>query len=181
MTDLASRPRLTVPPVLQQEVEQFYYREARLIDERHFDEWYQLLADDLVYWMPIRRNFQTGRPADEWGRSDEIAVFDDDKETIGWRVKRLATGMAWAEEPPSRTRHLVTNVVITPVDGGHIELEVESAFHVYRTRLETQVDQYVGARQDLLRRHPEHGFEIARRHILLDQNVLLANNISIFF
>lgn len=179
MTDLVSRSDVGVSPALQHEVEQFYFVEAKLIDDRRFDEWYQLLADDLVYWMPIRRNFQTGRPADEWGSTDDIAVFDDDKETIGWRVKRLSSGMAWAEEPPSRTRHLVTNVLIAPK--GDDELEVESAFLVYRTRLETQVDYFVGARHDLLRRDPEHGFQIARRHILLDQSVLLANNISIFF
>lgn len=179
MTDLASRTPVGVSPALQHEVEQFYFAEAKLIDDRRFDEWYELLADDLVYWMPIRRNFQTGRSADEWGSADDIAVFDDDKETMGWRVKRLSRGMAWAEEPPSRTRHLVTNVVIQP--NGDDELEVESAFLVYRTRLETQVDHFVGARHDLLRRHSEHGFQIARRHILLDQSVLLANNISIFF
>lgn len=179
MTDLAHPTRPTVSLELQHEVEQYYYFEAKLLDDRRFDEWYELLADDLFYWMPVRRNFQTGRPKDEWGGPDDIAVFDDDKETMGWRVKRLATGMAWAEEPPSRTRHLLTNVVIRPAEN-HDELDVESCFLVYRTRLETQLDQFVGARHDRLRRHPEHGFQIVRRHILLDQNVLLANNVSIF-
>jgi 3-phenylpropionate/cinnamic acid dioxygenase small subunit len=94
-------------------------------------------------------------------------------------VKRLDTGMAWAEDPPSRTRHLVTNVQITPRPQAG-EYDVCSAFLCYRTRLETDVNIFAGRRDDVLRRTPS-GWQIARRRILLDQNVVLAKNLSIFF
>jgi len=88
--------------------------------------------------------------------------------------------MAWAEDPPSRTRHLITNVVVEPDSGTDDEYRVDSNFLVYRNRLETEVDLFAGSRTDLLRRTPD-GFRIASRRIVLDQNVLLSKNLSIFF
>ena len=87
--------------------------------------------------------------------------------------------MAWAEDPPSRTRHLITNVEVEPGDA-ETELKVHSNFIVYRSRAETEQDFYVGARQDMLRR-VDGAWKIARRKMILDQNVLLAKNVSIFF
>ena len=87
--------------------------------------------------------------------------------------------MAWAEDPPSRTRHLITNIEIAP---GQVpsELQVSSNFIVYRTRAETEQDFYVGTRRDLLRRM-DGEWKLAGRKVILDQNVLLAKNVSIFF
>ncbi len=87
--------------------------------------------------------------------------------------------MAWAEDPPSRTRHLITNI---EVEAGPTlsELKVYSNFVVYRTRAETEQDFYVGARQDVLRR-VDGAWKIAHRKLVLDQNVLLAKNVSVFF
>ena len=79
--------------------------------------------------------------------------------------------------PPSRTRHLITNIRIKKDDGS--EIEVHSNFLVYRTRMESDKDIFVGARQDILRRQGE-SFKIARRTIILDQAVLDAKNISVF-
>jgi len=87
--------------------------------------------------------------------------------------------MAWAEDPPSRTRHIVSNVEAEP-GANDSELKVYSNFIMYRTRAETEVDFYVGAREDVLRR--EGGsFKVAYRKIILDQTVLLAKNVSNFF
>jgi biphenyl 2,3-dioxygenase beta subunit len=79
--------------------------------------------------------------------------------------------------PPSRTRHLISNVRVKKDRGA--ELEVHSNFLVYRTRMETDQDLFVGTRHDVLRRAGA-GFKIARRTIILDQAVLAAKNISIF-
>jgi 3-phenylpropionate/cinnamic acid dioxygenase small subunit len=87
--------------------------------------------------------------------------------------------MAWAEDPPSRTRHIVNNVEVEPADAEG-ELKVYSNVVVYRSRGETEQDFFVGARQDLLRR-VDGALTIARRRVVLDQNVLVAKNISIFF
>ena len=87
--------------------------------------------------------------------------------------------MAWAEDPPSRTRHMISNIEIEPGDV-ESELRVYSNFIVYRSRAETEQDFYVGARQDVLRR-VDGAWKIAHRKLILDQNVLLAKNVSIFF
>ncbi len=150
-------------PHLIREVEQFLYREARLLDERRFHEWLQLLTDDIRYWMGNRTNrYPKSSKAiaildleryveDDSTKEDELAILDEDKSTLKARVARLDTGMAWAEDPPSRTRHLIANIEIEAGDT-EAEFKVYSNFIVYRSRSETEQDFYVGARRDVLRR-----------------------------
>src|SRR5215510_4671775 len=174
---------------LLREVEQFLYREARLLDERRFHEWLGLFTDDVRYWMGGR---STRYPPSsksitvldrvrrqESENEDELAILDETKTTLGGRIARLDTGMAWAEDPPSRTRHIIANVEVEPGDTTS-ELKVYSNFIVYRNRSETEQDFYVGGRQDVLRQ-VDGAWKVARRKIILDQTVLLAKNVSIFF
>ena len=164
---------------LRREVEDFYYAEAELLDNRQFREWFRLLADDIRYWMPIRHNAleRSNDLKDELAKPGEGFYFDDDKASLRIRVERVYARNAWAEMPPSRTRHLITNVRIKSDDGSSIE--VHANFFVYRTRMETDQDVFVGERQDILRRM-NGSFQIARRTIILDQAVLSAKNISVF-
>jgi 3-phenylpropionate/cinnamic acid dioxygenase small subunit len=172
-------------------VEQFLYREARLLDERRFHDWLELFTDDLRYWMPVRMSrYPKGSRAivildedryveEELAREGELALLDETKESLSMRIARLDTGMAWAEDPPSRTRHLITNIEVE-AGSTDAELTVYSNFLVYRTRGETEQDLFVGRREDTLR-NVEGAWKIARRKIVLDQNVLLPKNVSIFF
>ena len=168
------------------EVEQFYYEEAELLDDGRFTDWLDLLADDLDYWMPTRTNRLRRQQALSIAARGEAAFYDETKESLAWRIRRFDSGMAWAEDPPSRTRHLVTNVVVRHADPdehtGFTEndLVVRSAFLVYRNRLEREENIFAGGRTDVLRR-TDTGLEVARRTILLDQNILQAKNISTFF
>jgi len=164
---------------LRREVEDFYYAEAELLDNRQFREWFTLLADDIRYWTPIRHNAleHSNDLKDELAKPGEAFYFDDDKASLRIRVERVYARNAWAEMPPSRTRHLITNVRIKSDDGSAIE--VHANFFVYRTRMETDQDVFVGERQDILRR-TNGSFQIARRTIILDQAVLSAKNISVF-
>ena len=160
---------------LLREVEQFLYREARLLDERRFHEWLELLTDDIRYWM-------AGRSTLYPRSSKAITVLNPDRRQepqIEDELAILDTGMAWAEDPPSRTRHLISNIEVEPGDTAS-ELKVYSNFLVYRTRAESEQDLYVGARQDILRR-VDGAWKIARRKLVLDQNVLLPKNVSVFF
>ncbi len=173
------------------EIEQFLYREARLLDQRQFHQWLELFTDDLRYWMPMRSNrypltskafsildgsrYEEG----ELSKEGELAILDETKETLRQRIERLDTGMAWAEDPPSRTRHFISNVEVSPGDT-ESELKVYSNFILYRTRAETEQDFYVGSREDTLRK-VGGAWKIAYRKIVLDQNVLLAKNVSNFF
>ena len=168
------------------EVEQFYYEEAELLDDGRFADWLELLADDVDYWMPTRTNRLRRQQALSIAARGEAAFYDETKESLAWRIRRFDSGMAWAEDPPSRTRHLVTNIVAHHVDpdaqAGFTtdDLEVRSAFLVYRNRLQREENIFAGRRVDILRRTDE-GLRVARRVILLDQNVLQAKNISTFF
>ncbi|MGE4240633.1 3-phenylpropionate/cinnamic acid dioxygenase subunit beta [Ramlibacter sp.] len=165
--------------MLQHEVESFLSHEAELLDERRFNEWHALLADDLRYWMPLARSFKFGQPQDEYTRERrDAAWFDEDKKTLGQRIKQIQGGDHWAEEPASRTTHLVACVRVESIEGG--EIAVKSRFVVYASRNEREVQFYMGKRRDVLRR-VDGGFRIARREIRLDQNVLLAKAMTIFF
>lgn len=162
---------------LLQEIEQFLYREARLLDEGKFHDWLALFTDDVRYWLPIRETLQ--HHPDGLHPDDGLAVshMDDDKDFLTARVKRLDTGVAHAETPPSRTRHFITNVEVEPADGG--ELNVYSNFLLYQSRREKSEYLFSGRREDRLRK-AESGWMIARRKIVLDQ-ALLPRAISVFF
>ena len=172
-------------------VEQFLYREARLLDERRFHEWLELFTEDVHYRMAGRRNrYPKSSKAiaildpdreDDLSEDAELAILDENKQTLSARVARMDTGMAWAEDPPSRTRHLLANIEIEPADAGsELELLVHSNFIVYWSRSETEQDFYVGTRRDTLRR-VDGALRISKRKMTLDQNVLVAKNVSIFF
>ena len=166
--------------LLEREIERFLYHEAELLDERRFSEWIDLIADDIHYHVPQRRNVKFGEQERENSDPEsEISWFDEGKVTLLGRVRQINTGLHWAEEPLSRVCHMVTNVEIQEVQGD--EVKVKSRFLVYRNRLEDEVDLFVGKRMDTLRRDSETGWKIAKRTVILDQNVLLAKNITVFF
>lgn len=164
--------------LLQYEVEQFLYHEAALLDDRRFGEWLALIAEDVHYWMPIRRTVTVENLRLEYAGPDGMAYFDDDKTDLRMRVEKLQSNSAWSENPPSRTRHFVSNVRIVEVKGP--EIAIEAGIHLYRSRLNDKIDHWIGKRRDCLRR-VEGGFEIFRRHIFLDQTVVLSTNFSSLF
>ena len=118
-------------------------------------------------------------PADGISKPGDLALFEETKDSLHTRLARLATGLAWAEVPPSRTRHLVTNVQVEP-SGRESEVKVRSNFLIYRTQLEHSQDLFVGTRDDVFRK-VDGKWKIARRTILLDQAVLSSANLSVFF
>jgi len=170
--------------LLKQTVEDFLYQEAELLDERRFEEWLDLLADDVRYWMPMRRNVRFGELDREFTRAgQDINWFDEGKETLTRRVQQLLTGVHWAEEPLSRICHMVSNVQLLhvwPSVAEPAEVTVKCRFLIYRNRVETETDILVGKREDVLRRTNEQ-WKIARRKIVLDQSVLLTKNLTFFF
>ena len=176
--------RPTVPRVdveLQHEIEQFCYHEAALLDSREFHDWLDLFTDDIHYWMPTHYNRLRREQHREESAPNELAFFDENKDSLSRRIVRLDTGMAWAEDPPSRVRHLFTNIRVMPTDDVD-EFEVHANFLLYRTRLEHDVEFFVGAREDILRRVDDGvGWQIARRKVILDQSTLSAKNLSMFF
>jgi 3-phenylpropionate/cinnamic acid dioxygenase small subunit len=178
-------PRTDAYYRLKADMEDFLYAEADLLDTRQFRDWLNLLADDITYFMPIRRNVKFGQHAQRENtvQGSGISWFDEDKWTLTKRVDQILTGVHYAEEPLSRVCHMVSNVQVlgaTPSLEAPQEVEVRCRFLVYQNRIEYETYTFVGKRTDLIRKTSD-GWKIARREILLDQNVLLAKNLSAFF
>jgi 3-phenylpropionate/cinnamic acid dioxygenase small subunit len=170
--------------LLKEEVEALLYREAELLDDRRFEDWLDLFTEDVRYWMPMRRNVPAEEPAREFTREGvDVNWFDEGKDTLSRRVKQIRTGVHWAEQPPSRICHMVSNVQLLGApsdDASPAEVTVKSRFLIYRNRVETETDLLVGKREDRLRR-VDGAWRIARRKIILDQSVLLVKNLTFFF
>src|ERR1700710_1625414 len=99
--------------LLTQEIALFLYAEAELLDERRHDDWLALLAEDIRYWMPMRRNVKYGDTSREFTReTEDISWFDEGKDTLTRRVRQIQTGIHWAEEPQSRITHMISNVQV---------------------------------------------------------------------
>lgn len=160
---------------LQHSVEQFLYCEVRLLSERRYEEWLDLLTDDVRYWMPARATVD-GQP-DAVSAEEEMAYFDDNKTFLASRVERLRSSLAHAEQPPSRLRYFLSNVEIK--DRHDPEIDVYCNLLVYQSRLESTEVTYVGRREDTFRR-ADQSWRIAKRKVILDQT-LVPRTISIFF
>jgi 3-phenylpropionate/cinnamic acid dioxygenase small subunit len=163
---------------LQFEIDQFLYAEAAMIDAREYRAWLDLWTDDCSYWMPIRRTVTLADIDREFTRRGSMSFFDEDKRALAMRVAKMESGSSWSEDPPSRTRHFVSNVRLIAVAGN--EYTVELAFHLYRSRLDTEESAWVGRRVDTLRR-VAGGLKLCGREIYLDQTLIRATNMSTLF
>jgi p-cumate 2,3-dioxygenase beta subunit len=144
--------------VTRQQVEDFLYEEAALLDAWRLDEWLALLTDDAVYRVP-----SNDRP--DADPKDALFLIADDIHRIRARVTRLKDRSAHAEQPPSRTRRMIANVRIIGRKGP--ALDVEANFIVHRFRREEQIREYVGRYRYELR--AEGGkLRIARRDAVID-------------
>lgn len=159
-----------------EEVTHFLYREAGLLDHRKLDEWLALLDDSIVYRMPLRvTRDRNGGPS----IIDEMTFLDETKASLVTRVERLKTTSAWAEEPVSRTRHFISNILVEPGDAED-EVRVGSYFLLLRSRREKpEREQLFGERQDVLKKI-DGQWKLMSRTIYPDQTVLNIPNISVF-
>jgi phthalate 3,4-dioxygenase subunit beta len=154
---------------------QFLVEEAALLDAAGYAGWLNLLCEDIRYVMPVR--VTTARGADFDSLAD-MGHFDENMYALRKRVQRLATDHAWTEDPPSRTRHFVTNV--RTFRHRTSELRVESSLLLFRSRGDTREPDLISAgRTDLLRETGD-GLRLARREILVDESVLRTQNLAVF-
>ncbi len=158
------------------QIVEFLYYEAELLDGGRFADWLTLMTDDVTYWMPVRLNREK---SDKPTHSDAMGHFSEDRETLRLRVERLKTDFAWAEDPPSRTRRFVSNVRIAAGKRAG-EVEVRSYLLVYRNRGDVpDADLISGERHDLLVR-ADDGWRLKKRMIMVDQASLGTRNLAIF-
>jgi phthalate 3,4-dioxygenase subunit beta len=155
---------------------QWVVDEAYILDRHDYAAWLDLLTEDIHYYMPVRVTTALGAGFDT---APEMAHFDEDKYSLARRVARFQTEHAWTEDPPSRVRRHVTNVRTFETDNDR-ELVVESAVLLYRSRGDVREAAVVSAgRQDVLR-PTDRGWQLARRHIAVDDSVIRMQNLAMF-
>lgn len=164
-------------PELLRACTDFLYREAQLLDENQNSTWFETcVSKELDYRIPVRTTRERAAGVSEFA-SDSFH-WKEGFYGMQMRVKRLATEHAWAEDPPSRTRRLVTNIRVRERADG--EAEVRSYLQLYRSQWDTtDFDLIVGERQDVLR--IENGeWRLLRRLVLLDHTTLGTANLGVF-
>ena len=163
---------------LQYQIARFLYYEARLLDQGRFHEWLELFTDDTRYWMPIRHTMQDRREGIYEAEELAVSHINDGKEGLEQRIKRLDTGFAHAETPPSRTRHFINNVEVESVDSSD-EVVAYVNFLLFQGRRSSSEFLFSGRREDRLRR-VDGQWKIAQRKIVLDHRVL-PRGLSVLF
>ena len=147
--------------LLREEIEDFLYHEAALLDEWRLDEWLALFTEDALYVIPAT-DIPDGDP------HTDLMILDDDLPRLRGRVERLLSRRAPRESPWSRTRRFISNVRIRKVEGD--ECFVTASFLVYRIRL-GQSGPYIGRYEYTLRR-TDDGWRIRYRRAVLDHEAL---------
>jgi benzoate/toluate 1,2-dioxygenase beta subunit len=140
-------------------VETFLYREARLADENRYDEWIALWTEDAIYWIPANM--------DDYDPHHHVSIVYDGRDRLQDRIDRLKSGAAWAQEPRSRMRRLISNIEIeTPSASG--EITVHSNFVLGELRRGRQTS-YFGGQTHRLRASPD-GVKMAYKKVMLINN-----------
>lgn len=161
---------------VEREVTAFLYREAELQDDREFDAWLELLDPDVRYRVPVRSTRPEGQGSEH---SDVMFHFDETYTTLRMRVDRLKSGDAWAEVPPSRTRHFVTNVRVAPGESADTVAARSNLLFGRMRGDETVLQTLTAERRDVLRR-ADNGWRLLDRLVLLDATTLPTYNLAFF-
>lgn len=156
------------------EIEQFLTREAEFLDDRRFDEWLELLHEDIDYKVPVRVS-QEGRGSDFL---DTYHMFEN-YDTISDRITRRAGEYAWSERPPSRTRHFVTNVRIEPGDSED-EYDVKSNVLLYVSKGDSGNYDTISAEREDVILDTDDGWKIRERTAYLDVTTLPIDAMNYF-
>ncbi|NLT31261.1 MAG: 3-phenylpropionate/cinnamic acid dioxygenase subunit beta [Propionibacterium sp.] len=160
------------------EATDFLHYEAELLDRLAEREWLdEMVSKDIVYQVPVRQTVERARGN---GVVEGIYHLNEDFGSLAAKVSRNETAFAWAEDPPSRVRHFITNIRARPGADDDL-LEVRSSILLYRTRQDQTHPQLLGGeRFDTLRRE-DGRLRLLHRWVLLDLTVIGTHNLSIFF
>lgn len=118
-----------------QQLVDFVYAEARMLDEQRFDDWLQLFTDDAYYWMPLAPGQQDPRL--------HASLLYEDKLLLRVRVERLAGARTFSQQPRSRSHHLLQQPSVELADRDAGRYTLRTAFHYVETRLDQQ-ELYAG-------------------------------------
>ncbi len=138
------------------DIESFLIHEVRLLDERRFEEWMSLFAEDGYYWVPAA--------PDQTDPYEAVSIFFDDREMMRTRLARLDHPKIHSQIPASRTCHFVSNIDIEAASGADDGILVRSNLLMLEYRLDKQT-AYGGHCRHLLRVKPDGGYEIAWKRV----------------
>ena len=116
--------------MINDEVERFLLHEARLLDDRRFEEWVDLFTEDGYYWAPAKH--------EQENPDDEVSIFFDDRQIMEARFRRLRHPRVHVQTPPSRTCHFVTNILVDEADETSGIYRISSCFLMLEHRKERQ-------------------------------------------
>jgi|BEDMetMinimDraft_2_1075160.scaffolds.fasta_scaffold00902_7 3-phenylpropionate/cinnamic acid dioxygenase small subunit len=157
------------------EVDMFLKKEAEILDSGDFESWLALLEDEVRIQVPVRLTREKGALSDTSGSMEYML---EDKETLRLRIERLKSEYAWAEDPPSRIKHVIVNLMVDANDGERIHARY--VIIILRSRGEsTETDLLFGRRSDILKKTP-NGLKLVNRVTVLDHSVLGTKNLSFF-
>jgi ethylbenzene dioxygenase beta subunit len=135
--------------------EQFLFHEAKLLDERRFRDWMALFTEDGSYWVPAVPNQDSP--------FNQASLFYDDRDLMRTRVERLEHPRIHVQTPPSRTAHLVGNVVVEEADAAKGEYLVGSTVLMAEFRDDAQ-RVFAGRQHHRLRRDGD-SFRIVQKRV----------------
>jgi 3-phenylpropionate/cinnamic acid dioxygenase small subunit len=161
---------------LEHDCETFLKLEAEYLDDRRFEDWFQLLDAEITYEVPVRT---TRENWDGSGISTTAFFMKEDLLSLETRVKRLASRFAWAESPATRTRRMMSTVR-AEVGPDQTKVMVRSNIAIFCYKGDAAHPQIVTAdRRDELR-ITAGGIKLLRRVAILDSSVLGLEALSIF-
>jgi ethylbenzene dioxygenase subunit beta len=163
----------------EHEIERFLFREARLLDANDYEGWLSMLHPDIHYWMPLIQS-RYKRDKAELYDPNRMAHFDERYDDLALRAGRFKQKTAWAEDPPTRHCHFVTNIEI---ESGDLldHWTVHSLVISLRNRNEDEETWLGGRRTDIICKLTSGDLKLLRRHIFMAQSVLLSKNLNTFF
>jgi 3-phenylpropionate/cinnamic acid dioxygenase small subunit len=153
------------------EIEQLLYHEAYLLDSSQFRAWLELLAPDVRYWAPVRAELQLEQ--EQSSEPSRLPLFDETRSSLQLRIDRLATGLAWIENPTTRSRRFISNIHSTNDADGLVR--VRSYFLLLRSRGFSDETLVMGCREDKWSRGDT--WLLRERKILIDH--LRVENLSL--
>jgi len=153
--------------VTREAVEAFLFHEARCADENRYDEWFALWTEDARYWVPAN--------IDDYDPDEHVSIIYDNRDRLEDRIGRLKSGGAWAQEPQSRMRRLISNVQIEPAEAPD-ECLVTSNFVLGELRRGRE-NTYFAQQKHRLRLTAE-GLRMAEKIVILVRNNEPLHNLS---
>lgn len=153
--DTQALPAANATAAQQQEIEQFLYRQAELLDDKKWAQWIALFVEDGKYWMPVNeeQTIAEGVPS----------VFYEDLDLMKLRMRRVSHPRAWSQRDPHKTSHVVSNVVIESINPSTGDVVVRSKFHTTEFRRDT-LRHFAGKYRHHLKKTPA-GYAIRMQRV----------------